>query len=133
MAWYQAKKLSGEIQYWLFDDEILYQWGNEPYFYFYTGKSSPTTIWGGFATTNQFKDRFTKRILKDLKADPPDLVIVHATFALDSPDHVVLEWIKANYYNPLGGRFEKEYRYYMIHIRKGSDLARRWEAGAIRK
>jgi hypothetical protein len=133
LGWYEAQKLARETKYWLVGKETLYQWGNEPYFYFYTGKSNPTIIWGQHATTSEFKDRFTKRILKDLKSNPPDLVVVHALFATESPDHEVLKWIRANYYNPLGGRFDKEYRYYLIHIRKGSDLARRVRSGAIRQ
>ena len=127
-----AQKLARETKFWLTGRETLYQWGNEPYFYFYTGKSNPTVIWGQHATTSEFKDRFTKRILKDLKSNPPDLVVVHALFATESPDHEVLKWIKANYYDPLGGRLDKEYRYYLIHIRKGSELARRVKSGAIR-
>jgi hypothetical protein len=133
IGWYQAQQLARETKFWLVGNETMYQWGNEPYFYFYTGKSNPTIIWGQHATTSEFKDRFTERILKDLKANPPDLVIVHAGFALESPDHEVLKWILDNYYDAIEGRFDKEYPYYLIHIRKGSDLARRWNDGAIRR
>lgn len=91
-----SKQMGQEINQLLKPDEQFYQWGNETQLYLYAQRQAITGIpfrfAFGFGPSTQ---AFLHKSLEQLKANPPDLVILSLAYPLDK--NVLTQWIIENY------------------------------------
>ena len=119
-----TQRLGKEIGEALNDDESVFQWGNEPGIYHFSGKRPPSLIWCEPAITGPFPERFTQRVLDDLNATPPDMVVVPRKFLAKAPQHAMNQWVQRNYVN-VNDEMSERYPRFVLGLRRGSALAER--------
>ena len=123
-----ARELSNILQ----PDETLYVLGDEPGFYFITGRRpAPGVFFLTPLTGGPLAEELTSRVIDDLRRKPPDLVIILANAIGDKttgpdkaelgPDHPLRKWISQNYCQvvPHGRTF------FQLCSRPGSALEKR--------
>ena len=91
----QMQKLGYELPLLLQKDESFYQWGESTGLYFYAKQRPPSgVIYSFHAQYGPLRDELSHRLLKDLQASPPELVLVDRRRAFFGP---VPNWIMENY------------------------------------
>ncbi|GEM_PF-383126 len=124
---WQSELLAQDIQRLLQPGETLYEWGNEPGFYYYTGQPLLSgVIWSHHTILGPLHEKMSARLLSDLSRGKPDLLIEDAdtyrTIEASPEGHPVQTWINANYNLFPWGADRGLYR---LYSRKGSALEER--------
>src|SRR6267378_7534335 len=124
--------LARELNNILQPGETLYVLGDEPGFYFITGRRpAPGVFFLTPLTGGPLAQELTARVINDLQHKPPDLVIILANAIGDKttgpdkaelgPDHPLREWISQNYCQVV----RDERTFFHLCARPGSALEKR--------
>jgi 4-amino-4-deoxy-L-arabinose transferase-like glycosyltransferase len=119
-----TQKLGGKLGDLLEPGETLFQWGEESGLYYYSRKRPISTVLCWPSLTKSFGQPFTRKILDDLNAHPPDLFIAARYFIGWDPAHPVLQWMEPRYQRVRVGD-ERTDHYFELWVRKGSALEAR--------
>jgi len=112
--------------------ETFYEIGYESGLYFYARRSPPTGIlWADHWDAGPLQDEFSARIIRDLSAHPPDMILLNRQWAAN-PRHrglaVVQWWLPM--YRPAAIGLPDEF---IGFVRRGSDLEARLPSGVKAK
>jgi hypothetical protein len=134
-----SEMVAAEIAKILEPNETLYVLGDEPNFYFITNRRPAVgTFFLQDVASGPLAEELTGRVLKDLAAKPPDLVIILNSAIGDKtvgpknaklgPEHPIRAWVSQNYcpINP------KPNQFFNICAKPGSSLERRNSYQALR-
>jgi hypothetical protein len=124
--------LARELNNILQPGETLYVLGDEPGFYFITGRRpAPGVFFLTPLTGGPLAQELTTRVINDLQHKPPDLVIILANAIGDKttgpdkaelgPDHPLRKWISQNYCQVV----RDERTFFHLCARPGSELEKR--------
>jgi len=104
--------------------ESVWELGEENEIYFESGKSPPTgLLYFEPVSVGPEREVYAARMLADLKKAKPDLIIINHSWEKSLPaDCGILPWIESNYVPDQGKLGQK---YYVMLLRRGSDLERR--------
>ena len=127
-----SRSVVKEVDALLEPGETLYVWGQNPEFYFWSGRRPPTgLIWStDLMDDNPLAQKHTARALEDLKRELPEIFVVNQLQFKVPLDHPVIRWaLVEKRYVPLPGNPDRGVLYgrpfFRIFVRRGGRLAAR--------
>lgn len=118
-----AERIGHRINSILRPDEVFYDASEDPEFYFYSGRLPPSGVYYvGPTVQGPDTDRFTDRLLGDLKRKPPELIATLPVFKMNPR---VSRWVK-QYYVAYPDAHSNPWHLWM---RKGGSLEARTHQG----
>ncbi len=127
-----SRSVVKEVDALLEPGETLYVWGQNPEFYFWSGRRPPTgLIWStDLMDDNPLAQKHTARALEDLKRELPEIFVVNQLQFKVPLDHPVIRWaLVEKRYVPLPGNPDRGVLYgrpfFRIFVRRDGRLAAR--------
>jgi hypothetical protein len=93
----ETQALGRRLESALYEDEVLYQWGEESGLYWFSGKRPSASVLRFPLLVGPQAPRLTRQTEESLQARPPDLIVVVNYSGIASKKHPVYRWILSEY------------------------------------
>jgi hypothetical protein len=121
-------ELAQQLNGWLLPKENLVQFGDDPGFYFFCQRSSPTGLLFASHLVGPLADTLRERFIADVHRTKPELLVLDTTdteFIKDDD----LRFLLTQEYVPIGKDYQ--WRHFELRMRSGGALEARLHAGMV--
>jgi 4-amino-4-deoxy-L-arabinose transferase-like glycosyltransferase len=115
----ESEQLAAKIDNLIPRHAVIYEWGNETGFYFNTRRDPPSGVTFAYPMqAGPLARKLSWKLLRDLNAKPPEVVVTAKLTMSLAPDHPVAKWIEAHY------RLLWRTSNFAVMVKKGGELDR---------